>query len=319
MIPIYEGRAQDDFNRARSKAFFESLFGRILPEDEMLNFDEMRHILPSRGESYRGLKAVNINNIVGSEGRYMDFTKKFLPRKEHLRARWMSIDKAHLGNVVLPPIQLYEIGGVYFVRDGNHRVSVARMQGQKMIDAEVTTLDSDIKIAPSMSRAEILAEVIKYEEDKFMRETGFARALPDVKLKFTAPGRYPELFKHLQEHKYYMNMHVKEEIPMSQAIKSWYREIYLPIVDHVRSGNLLSAFPQRTESDLYMWIVKHWHYLKEKYGKDFSAGAAAKDFKIRFGVGPVEKVKAFFRRLVGRFKPAELRDRTSEEDRQEKL
>ena len=88
------------------------------------------------------MEAVNVDRIVGSEGRYRDFNRHFLPRREFLQSRWVSIDMAHYNDVSLPPVRVYEIGGVYFVRDGNHRVSVARMRGQTMIDAEVTRLDT---------------------------------------------------------------------------------------------------------------------------------------------------------------------------------
>ena len=296
MSDYTRGAAREDFNRARTREFFQRIINLIAPEQqELLSLDEMRKLIPAKGESYRGLQTVPIDLIVGSEGRYQDFNKRFLPKKEHLRTRWEGIDRAHLTDVILPPIQLYEVGGVYFVRDGNHRVSVGRMQGAKMIDAEVTSLDSDIKITPDMTKQEIIDAIIEYERGKFYSFTKIAEIIPEFDARFTATGRYEELLKHLYEHKYFMNLHVQGEIPFDQAVTSWYNEIYLPIILHVQEEELISIFPGRTESDLYMWLVKHWHYLKEKYGPGVSVRAAVSDFKKLFQQKFWDRLRNFFR------------------------
>ena len=296
MSNYLDGTAREDFNKAKTKAIFHRILNLISPEqEELLSLDEMRKIIPSKGERYRGLQTVSLELIVGSEGRYQDFTKRFLPRKEHLRSRWMSVDKAHLTDVILPPVQLYEVAGVYFVRDGNHRVSVARLQGARMIDAEVTALDSDIKITPDMTKTDIINEIIQYEKKNFYEHTQLDKILPGLDLEFTATGRYEELLKHIHEHKYFKNLNLEEEISFEDAIKMWYEDIYVPIITDLQQANILAAFPHRTESDLYMWTVKHWHYLKEKYGPEVSSLAAAEDYKQRFGKTLLQKIKQLLR------------------------
>ena len=99
----------------------------------MLSFNDVKKILKPQNEVYAGMQIVPINKIVGSEGRYQDFDNHFLPRTNLLKSRWARVDEAHLNDIVLPPIQLYEIGGLYFVRDGNHRVSVAKMQRNNFV------------------------------------------------------------------------------------------------------------------------------------------------------------------------------------------
>jgi hypothetical protein len=298
MSNFIEGAAREDFNKAKTRAVFQQILSIIEPEKEkLLSLEEMRKLIPSKGESYRGIQTVDIDKIVGSEGRYQDFSKQFLPKKEHLRNRWISIDKAHLTDVILPPIQLYEVGGVYFVRDGNHRVSVARMQGAKMIDAEVTVLDSDIKISPQMTKQDIVRSIIDHEKKKFLEFTKIHTVLPGFEIDFTATGRFEELLKHIYEHKYYTNLELSEEISFEEAIVLWYQEVYLPIIDHVNQSNLLSYFPERTESDLYMWLVKHWHYLKEQYGPEVSPKAAAADFKKKFAGNIWRKLASLFHRF----------------------
>lgn len=40
--------------------------------------------------------------------------------------------------VKLPPVALIQVGEVYFVEDGHHRISVAKLWGEHEIEAEVT-------------------------------------------------------------------------------------------------------------------------------------------------------------------------------------
>ncbi len=91
-----------------------------------------------RGSFYGGLRVVPIRQIVGSEGRSHDFNRWFYPLQQHSRARWYSIALAWHQGITLPPVELIQIGNDYIVRDGHHRISVARMHGQEYIDALVT-------------------------------------------------------------------------------------------------------------------------------------------------------------------------------------
>ena len=94
--------------------------------------------LSLRGSFYAGIQVVAIDSIIGSEGKTGDFDMGFHPIKEASRERWVNMAVAYLKCMTLPPVQLVQIGDVYFVRDGHHRISVARALGQKDIDAEVT-------------------------------------------------------------------------------------------------------------------------------------------------------------------------------------
>jgi hypothetical protein len=187
-----------------------------------------------------------------------------------------------LGNITLPPIQLYEIGGVYFVRDGNHRVSVARIQGVEQIDAEVTSLSSEITIAPHMTADELKAAVIEYEKKIFYDKTNFGELTGFYDLSFTMPGRYDVIYNHILVHKYYLNEGIAEEIPFSDALVSWYNNVYQPIEEIIRGRWMKTNFPGRSTSDLYVWIVKHWDFLKKKYGV-YSRSEAARDLSVKYG------------------------------------
>jgi len=285
-LPHFRDQAQHDFNKARWKESINRILNLISPaRHELLSLQEIREILKPKSETYRGMQIVPVDKIVGSEGRYRDFDKRYLPRYEYLRNRWMSVDLAHLQDVILPPIKLYEVGGLYFVRDGNHRVSVARMQGVLEIDAEVVSLDSEIRLPMDVTRDTLKAKVIEWEQKTFFEKTGFDKLFPADELVFTATGRYDEILQHILVHKYYINLGRKEDINFKDAMISWYEKVYKPIYEIIQENNVLRRFHGRTEADLYVWISRHWDALKQKYGQSYSMDEAVRDFSLRYGKG----------------------------------
>ncbi len=293
--------ASQDFNKARGQETFSRIMNLLDPgSDEMLSLQEVKDLLRPKSETYRGMKTVNINLIVGSEGRYRDFNRRFLPKHEYLRNRWTRVDKAHLESIILPPIKLYEIGGVYFVRDGNHRVSVARSQGVQAIDAEVVSLSSEVTLRPNMNKRELLHQVIGYEKKRFYENMHFDRLVPHYELVFTAPGRYDEIVQHIYGHKYYINQHYQNEIPLETAVISWVNNVYKPIVDIIEHEGLLHRFPGRTAADLYVWIVKHWHELKQLHGPNVSVQTAVLDYSERYGKDVRERMRDTVERIFRR-------------------
>jgi len=285
-----------DFSRARGKAMLSQIQNFLNTDrDKLLSFNDVKGILKPKNEVYMGSQTVPIKMIVGSEGRYHDFNKYFLPRKEHLRHRWQRVDEAHIKDIILPPILLYEIGGVYFVRDGNHRVSVAKMQGVEFIDAEVISLTTEMNINPSMTTDELTAELIEYEKNIFYTETLFGDLTEHWDMNFSAPGRYDVIYNHILVHKYYLNEDIEEEIHFNNALVSWYNNVYNPVIKIIREQWLLANFPGRTEADLYVWIIKHWDFLKKKYGT-YSLNKAAGDFSKKYG-----QSQGKFLRVLGLF------------------
>ncbi len=86
--------------------------------------------------------AVPISQIRGSEGKSGEFDAQFRPLKRYSRDRWVSVAVAYLQGKTLPPVELIKVGRQYFVRDGHHRISVARAYGQYDVDAVVTICDA---------------------------------------------------------------------------------------------------------------------------------------------------------------------------------
>jgi hypothetical protein len=132
--------ALNQFRSALRKGKFFRLKRRVLHRQEYLyDLDTLKKTLTMRGSSYSGIQVVRISSIIGSEGRSTDFDMDFLPTSEAARERWVNMAIVHLSRIPLPPVQLIQIGEVYFVRDGHHRISVSQLFGQVAMDAEVIT------------------------------------------------------------------------------------------------------------------------------------------------------------------------------------
>ena len=134
----YHAQACADFGRSHRRAMLGGLVARLCRRpNDLLAYHEVRRGLAIVAESYRGVRAVPVDRVVGSTDRCRDFDRAFRPRRDHGAGRWVSVARAHGEGKSLPPVQLYQVGDAYFVRDGHHRVSVARARGQAVIDAEV--------------------------------------------------------------------------------------------------------------------------------------------------------------------------------------
>src|SRR5437870_10545897 len=253
--------AHSDFLRVRRKAFWRGIAKWLLRSDDaLLAFDEVRKQLHAHLQHDAGVREVEIDQIVGSVGRYRDFDRAFLPRQARTRGRWESIDTAYLTHVELPPIALYKIGETYFVKDGNHRVSVARERGQVFVDARVIEVASP---APITSAEDLLDWIRSADMLAFYATTRIAELRPGARIELTLPGQYEKLLEHISTHRWYLGIEKKREIAYDEAVASWYDRVYLPTVEAIRHADALRDFPHRTEADLYLWITEHHWYLHE--------------------------------------------------------
>lgn len=295
-------QANEDFAKARARGRMQSLLNALQwRNSDLLSLYEVTSLIKPKKETYMGIKTIPVEKIIGSEGRYHDFTNAFYPKRDMLRGRWESIDRAHKTYIDLPPISVYKLGEWYFVRDGNHRVSVARTQGVAFIDAEVVELDTEIHLEPGMTTRALRKSVVDYERKAFMEEYKPEKYLDMDQIYFTSPGMYPEMVNHILVHKYYINQSQKEEIPFSEAAASWFKNVYTPIVQEIQRDGLLAAFPGKTEGDLYLWIVRHWDNLKNSSGnQSVTITAATKDYKRRFGLGFLERWKTRLKNIFSK-------------------
>ena len=221
----------------------------------------MTKLIKPDSEAYLGMQAIEVKKIIGSENRYQDFSLAFYPTNNSLKNRWESVDAARIDNVTLPPISVYKIGEWYFVRDGNHRVSVARSEGLEFIDAEVVELSSKIPLEEGMTLNELKKRVVAYERQRFIEQYN-PTYLPMDKIWFTTPGAYPEMVHHILVHKYYANEHLERVLSFQEGAESWYKNVYSPIIEAIDKEHLRSHFPGSTDGDMYMWLVRRWDEMK---------------------------------------------------------
>lgn len=288
MSDYHQRRARRDAERARGRAFWNQVAHsmRGLPND-LLPFSVVRNLRPS-SERYGGVKPIPLEQIVGSVDRYRDFDHYFLPRVGHTLERWIGIRQAGLEGKELPPISVYKVGDVYFVKDGHHRVSVARNAGQAFIDAEI--IEMSVSVPPNST--DTLKEVIiKGEYAQFLEKTELNRIRPDhYPILFTVTGRYDVLLEHITTHQYYLGLKHQRVIEWDEAVASWYDTLYKSVVDQAQRHNVLRRFPGRTDADLYLWIMDHRYYLSQRFGSDVGPERAATDFSERHAGTSTQRV-----------------------------
>ena len=210
------------------------------------------------------MQSIEVARIIGSEGRYDEFTRTFLPKRAHSRTRWVRLNVAAHVLRDVPPIRVYELGGVYFVRDGHHRVSVARHHGAVYIDAEVVSLDTYFHIDPHMRIEDLPPAVIEYERQRFISQTRIGDILPSFQPHFTAPGGYDALLSDIRCHERLLRDVRGTHPDHTETIHSWHTLVYLPIVQALEDAGMLKRFPGRTEADLYVWFLRHWSDLRRR-------------------------------------------------------
>jgi hypothetical protein len=223
---------------------------------------------------------VPIDRIVGSVGRYQDFTRAFLPRGEHLRRRWENIEHLVATGKSLPPVELYKVGEVFFVRDGNHRVSVARHRGLASIEAQVWEYDAPVPLQPDSDIDELLCSAAR---EAFLERTRMKHQCPDLHIELTQPDGYNELLNEIERFQEILSRVDEREVSHDEAVTLWCEIRYVPIVEIIRRRAILQDFPGRTEADLYLWLCRNRRELEKGYQQHVMMEDAAGDLSMRFG------------------------------------
>jgi hypothetical protein len=153
MIPYMNLNEQvdADFTRARRRARLRAVMARIRREhtsNRLLSFDDVRREFVANNRLQRGTRVVEVDEIVGSVGRWRDFDRSFLPARASVGHKWKRIDRAFHLTEDLPPVNLYKLKKAYFVMDGHHRVSVARYHGVPTLEATVAEFHPKLPAGP---------------------------------------------------------------------------------------------------------------------------------------------------------------------------
>ena len=133
--PQLQDRAESLFERSWRKGQLKRIWAALTGQSRLIPLLSNHH---STDITPLGICEVRIEQIIGTEGK-LSFDKDFLPLQRRSKSRWVSVAVAMMSDAtLLPPIDTVQVGDDYYVRDGHHRVSVARALGHIYIDSEVT-------------------------------------------------------------------------------------------------------------------------------------------------------------------------------------
>ena len=279
-----------DFRRARRKAALREVLYRLAGgRRDLLSYEQVRDRLRAKETPSWKLEDIPLDSIVGSMGRYKDFTRDFLPLERADEGRWARVKVAMNGAAGLPPIEVYRLGGAHFVLDGNHRVSVARELGASHIQAHVREVQIKVSLSPDVQPDDL---IIMAEQAEFLERTRLDEIRPAADLTVTSAGRYDVLEGQIRAHRHSLQLQRPGGVGDAEVVGSWFDRVYLPAVHSIRRISLLREFPARTEADLYVWITQHQADLERSLGWEIRPESAAADLAARAG--------RRFRRIVSR-------------------
>jgi hypothetical protein len=244
--------AQDDFLRARRARVLSELSRRLrrAPGDVhvILPFEEVVAALGRVSEHYLGLKTVSIDSIVGSVDRTRDFDRDFRPRTNRVRGRWERIAEAQRRGQAMPPISLYRIGDVHFVRDGHHRVSVARALGHDTIDAYV----ADVRTRVGADGAIRLSDLPTKSQERLFRERVPLPPDDRVRIQLRRSDDWGELAEGIEAWGFRRIQGSAEPLERHEVAREWFDSEYAPVVEMLREADLVG---DRTETEAYMRVA----------------------------------------------------------------
>jgi hypothetical protein len=266
--------AQTDFLRARRRAALGAMVARLRGEP-----DDVRHVLPYEevvealgyvSEHFAGTAVVPLDAIVGTVDRGRDFDRSFRPTTGRVRSRWEHIAAAMRRGEAMPPVDLVRIGQIYFVRDGHHRVSVARALGHADIDALVTEVVTRVGAERAIT---LEALPIKSHERVFFERV----PLPDnarAEITLTDPWDYGRLAEAVEAWCFRTTQDRGEPVSRREAAYLWLENEYRPVIEMLRGADLIGTI---TETEAYMRVSAARYRLLRTHSWDEDVLAAVVD------------------------------------------
>jgi hypothetical protein len=250
--------AESDFLRARRAQVMSRLAAwlRREPDDVniMLPFDEVVTALGVAGERRLGLKVIPLASIVGSVDRTRDFDRRFRPTSARVRQRWERLAAAQRRGEAIPPIDVYRVGDLHFVRDGHHRVSVTHALGLSTIDAYVTDVETKLSASGIRYRGDLIVKDYRRIFLERVPLTGEARAAVLV----TDPWDYAELGEAVEAWGFRLMQDEGRFLDRATVAKRWYADEFGPVTRMILQADLLG---DRTEAEAYLWVIKERYRL----------------------------------------------------------
>jgi hypothetical protein len=250
--------AQHDFLRAHRRAALSRLAARLRGEPDdvgvILPYEEVIQALGFVSEHPVGMQVVPLELIVGTVDRGRDFDRRFRPTSRRVRSRWEQIAAAMRRGEPMPPVDLVRVGEIYFVRDGHHRVSVARALSRTDIDARVTEVvtrvgaDRRITVAdlPTKSHERVFFERVPLPEE--------ARA----EIRLSDPWDYAVLAEAVEAWGFRAIQDRDELLDRRETAQLWLETEYRPVVEMLREAQLIRG---RFDAEAYLSIAEERYRL----------------------------------------------------------
>lgn len=251
--------AQGDFSRARRRAALSELAGRLRGQAgdvrTLLPFEEVVAALGRVGERRVGLETIRLDTIVGSVDRALEFDSGLRPRTRRVRLRWQKINEAQRKGQGMPPINVYRVGGLHFIEDGHHRVSVAAHMGHDSIEAYVTEVKTRVSPGERISLSELPA---KSHERLFLERVPLPPEARD-RIDFSDPERgYAQLAEGIEAWGFRLIQGLGEPLDRAEVAAAWFRDEYEPVVEALRRAELIG---KGTEADAYLRVADQRYQL----------------------------------------------------------
>jgi hypothetical protein len=249
---------ENDFLRARRRQVLARLVKRLRREPDDVNlilpYDEVVAALGWRGERSLGLQTIRLDTVVGTVDSRRDFDRRFRPTSSRVRDRWERLALAQRRGESIPPIDVYRIGDLHFVKDGHHRVSIAIATGQKTIDAYVTEVQTTVSPQGIRHRGDLL---LKSYEHEFRSRVPLS---PQEHAKITVHDgwTYAELGETVEAWGFRYLQHEHRYVDRSEVAERWFTEEYRPVVRMLREADLIGS---RTEAEAYQRVASERYRL----------------------------------------------------------
>ncbi|MFW5981334.1 MAG: hypothetical protein ACOCRU_02030 [bacterium] len=167
--------------------------------------------------SYQGVKAIDIDKIVGTVGRCHDNSSW---RELKDKVRFKNIKEAIENMESMPAIQVYQVDDEYYIVDGHHRVMASRDIDRHFIDAEVIEYkfkeDSGEKKCPDYHDC---------PGKSFSKKT----SLKGLLLK--SRSAYTKVFDMIKE----FSKKIEENMTLQEYSQKWYQDYFLVNKEEVES------------------------------------------------------------------------------------
>jgi hypothetical protein len=251
--------AQHDFARARRARLLSDVSRRLRREPDdvglILPFEEVVEALGRTGQVDRGLQVVQLDMIVGTVDRAVDFDRGFRPTSARLRSRWERIAAAQRRGEALPPISLFQVGELYFVRDGHHRVSVAKSLGRSDIDAYVIEVKTRLRLGRDLR----ISELPLKDHERLFRERVPLDAERRAKIVLSDPWDFGMLAEMVEAWGFRMMQERGHFADRPEVARRWFDEEYTPVSEMLDAGGFVER--GETAADAYMRIAGQRYLL----------------------------------------------------------